>query len=238
MKIAAVTLAFNDEGTIAGTIKCLQPFVDRHVVLISDKPYFGEKIPADRTEEIANDLGCDVVRGNWPLDHYQRTLGNKLCAGYDWVLTFDSDEMMESKELERFLVFLSTCKADAVTVKPIIYWRTTDYVLEPRPDYEPPIAMRPKVEFTHIRNIDHEYMMLGDKFDLHHLSWCAPKDIKKKITHYAHADLFDGDAWYKCHYDNWQEGTPVHLPVFIGDQVIKVYQAKKQPLPKELQDYL
>ena len=60
MKLGAVTLAYNDEGTIAGTIKCLAPFVDEHVVLISEKPYFGEQLPPDKTEEICESLHEEV----------------------------------------------------------------------------------------------------------------------------------------------------------------------------------
>jgi len=134
MKIGAVTLAFNDQGTIAGTINCLKPFVDKHVVLISEKPYFGDSVEPDRTREIANELDCDVVSGEWKLDHYQRTLGNKLCSDCDWVLAFDSDEMMEAKELEKLLSFLGSTKEKAFTIKPFEYCRNTDYSLIPSPE--------------------------------------------------------------------------------------------------------
>lgn len=229
MKIGAVTLAYNDEGTIAGTIKCLQPFVDQHVVLISEKPYFGEAAEPDRTEEICEDLDVSVVKGVWELDHFQRNVGNRILSHCDWVLGFDSDEMMTRKELETFINFLETTDAQAVSIQPIVYWHDTNYILDPIPEYTPIIAMRPNVRFTHIRNIDVPHVKYNG--DMHHLSWCSPKDIYKKVTNYAHATDFDGKAWYNQHYKTWKPNQPAVLPD-------KIYQVIKKPLPKELNEYL
>ena len=230
MKLGAVTLAYNDEGTIAGTIKCLAPFVDKHIVLISEKPYFGEESPPDKTEEICEDLGCEIVKGNWKLDHEQRTLGNKLCSDCDWIFTFDSDEMMEARQIERLIRFTEKCPVPAIGVTPEIYWHDIDHVLTPRPEYQPIVMMKPYVKVVYIRNIDSPYV--HSTVDMHHLSWAAPKDIYKKVINYAHATDFDGDAWYKEHYANWHDGMETAtLPT--GS-----YGVAKSPLPKELRDYL
>ncbi len=230
MKFGAVTLAYNDEGTIAGTIKCLEPFVDKHVVLISEKPYFGEQSPPDRTEEICDDLGCEIVKGNWHLDHDQRTLGNQLCSDCDWVFTFDSDEMMEARQIERLIRFTEKCPVPAIGVTPEIYWHDIDHVLSPKPEYQPIIMMKPSVKVVYIRNIDSPYV--HSTVDMHHLSWAAPKDIYKKVTNYAHATDFDGKKWYKENYENWTpDMKTANLPT--GS-----FEVKESPLPKELRDYL
>lgn len=229
MKLGAVTLAYNDETTIGGTIKCLKPFVEKHVVMLSEKPYFGEEMPTDNTEEISEDLGADVVKGTWSLDHDQRTLGNNLCSDCDWVLGFDSDEMMEFEELERFIRYLETVDAPAIAVLPEIYWHSTDYRLRPKPSYTPIIAMRPKVKFTHIRNIDSPYQTYDGV--MHHLSWCRPKDIYKKVTSYAHATDFDGEKWYIEKFLKWEDWMQAELPDGSYDTI-------RKPLPKELDDFL
>jgi len=230
MKIGAVTLAYQDEGIIQGTLKCLQPFVDSHIVVLSEKPYFGKGGEADRTEEIALDLGADVVKGNWSLDHFQRNLGNSLMSDMDWILTFDSDEMMTKEELVNLILFLDKTEHTAVAVNPEIYWKTTDYRLRPKPSYMPIIAMKPSVRFTHIRNIDAPTFAIY-KGEMHHLSWCAPKDIYKKVTCYAHAPDFDGEEWYMKEYLTWQEDMTARLP--DGE-----YKAIYEPLPKELYEHL
>ncbi len=229
MRFGAVTLAYNDEGVIAGTLKCLAPFVDRHLVLISEKPYFGEPSPPDRTEEIADSLGAEIIKGTWSLDNFQRTLGNSLLNDCDWVFTFDSDEMMTQDELKKLILFLQNLEIPAVAVQPEVYWKTTDYRLRPIPAYTPIIATRPTVRFTHIRNIDSPYVLW--KGEMHHLSWCAPKDIHKKVTAYAHAPEFDGEAWHREKYLGWEEGQPVELPDSI-------FEAVRNPLPEELKQYL
>jgi len=229
MKVGAVTLAYNDEGTIAGTIKCLKPFVDKHVVLISEVPYFGEPALPDKTEEICRALGVEIVKGEWPLDHMQRNVGNIMSGCCDWILGFDSDEMITQEDGEKLMDFLKNAEAEAYGFHPIVYWHNTDYVLSPKPDYNPIMAMRPDVRFTYIRNIDRVFVRCP--ITIHHLSWCAPKDIYKKVMHYAHATDFDGAKWYKEKYVSWCEGKVAHLPT--GE-----FETVKAPLPKKLKEYL
>jgi len=230
MKLGAVTLAYNDEGTIAGTIKCLAPFVDKHIVLISEKPYFGKEAPPDRTEEICLDLGCEVIKGTWALDHMQRTLGNQMCSDCDWVFTFDSDEMMEARQIERLIRFTEKCPAPAIGVTPEIYWHDIDHVLTPRPEYQPIIMMKPFVKVVYIRNINTPYV--HSTVDMHHLSWAYPKDIYKKVTNYAHATDFNGHDWFHAHYANWDKTSKIAI-LPTGS-----YGVEYKPLPQELRDYL
>lgn len=231
MRVSAVTLAYNDEGTIAGTIRCLAPFVDKHIVLISEKPYFGKESPPDRTEEICLDLGVEVIKGYWKLDNYQRNLGNILCKDSDWVLGFDSDEMITENDYINLYEFLHKTQSSAIAICPEVYWHTTDYRLTPKPSYSPIMAMKPSVRFTHIRNIGVPYE-LWEGGTVHHLSWCEPKDILKKVTNYAHATDFNGEIWYNTHYKNWK---PEDRYAVLPD---KTYLVENNPLPDELKEHL
>lgn len=230
MKFAAVTPSYNDEDVISGTIKCLKPFVDKHIVLISERPYFGESAPPDRTEEICNDLGAEVIKGYWPLDHHQRNLGIKLCSDVDWIFTFDSDEMMEASEIEKFIKVMEKTDAKAFVCDPVIYWNTPDYRLVIGSGFQPVIAVRPNVGFAYIRNIDSPFQVTDCV--MHHLSWSAPKDIYKKVTNYAHATDFDGKKWYRDHYKDWKFGQKAVLSDGLE------YDVVYNPLPDELRKHL
>jgi len=230
MKIGSITLSYNDEGTIGGTLRCLSKFVETRLVLISEKPYFGEAAEPDLTEDIALDEGAEVIKGTWALDHFQRNLGNKLLAHMDWILTFDSDEMMTEIDMEKLIRTLEKSKENAYLINPEVYWKDTKHRLRPKPSYSPVIATRPHVRFTYIRNIDTPAPVI-EGIEMHHLSWSDPKDIKKKVLAYAHATDFNGKKWYKERYEHWTPGDKVFLP--DGE-----YSAIEYPLPEELNDHL
>lgn len=226
-KIGAVTLCLNDEDTIAGTIRCLAPFVDYHVILISEKSYFGDVVDNGKSEVICDELGVDYIKGFWPLDHYQRTLGNQICAkkGCDWVLTFDSDELMNSENINKLIDITKNTKARALVVRPECYWQTTDYVLRPIPEYAPVIATKSDVVFPYIRNVDCAVELVD--VTMHHVSWAYPKDVYKKVTCYAHATDFNGKEWYEKNYKDWEYPDKAILPD-------REYDVLYQPLPEEL----
>lgn len=227
MRIGAVTLCLNDEDTIAGTINCLKGFVDYHIVLISEKSYFGDVVDNGKSEVILDKLGVDYIKGTWPLDHHQRTLGNQICnaQGCDWVITLDSDEMIDTNNMKKLLDLIKITTSKAIAVRPECYWKNTDYVLRPIPDYAPIIATRSDVRFPYIRNIDCPFIIAD--VEMHHVSWAAPKDVYKKVTCYAHATDFDGKSWYEKNYKNWEFPQRAILP--DGE-----YDVIKKPLPEEL----
>ena len=212
MKYGAVTLALNDEATIAGTINCLRDHVDYHVVLISERSYFGNVLDNGKTEDICDKLGVEYIKGFWPLDHHQRTLGNDICRrnGCDWVLTFDSDELMDLENIQILKEDIAATEKKALVCKPECYWKTTYYVLRPMPSYTPVIATRSDVEFPYIRNVNCSYDLT--RALMHHVSWANPKDVYKKVTCYAHATDFDGKKWYEENYANWEFPNDAVLP--------------------------
>ena len=71
-----------------------------------------------------------------------------------------------------------------------------------------------------------------DELIHHHLSWCEPKDIYKKLVNYNHANEFNGDKWYREHFLSWKPGDIAIEP--FGTR----FNTKYDPLPTELQEYL
>jgi len=232
MKLSAVSMAYNDEAIIKGTLRCLKPFVDKHIVMLSEKPFYGEVKQPDRTEQICNDEGAIVIKGFWE-EHKQRNIGIQLCSDSDWVICFDSDEMMTTSDMTKLIKFLEITKFSAIGIESKVYWKTTDYKLSPNPDHKIIIAVRPQVRYWDKRNVDCSYTWIAQSEIVHHhLSWSAPKDIYQKVTNCNHANEFDGEKWYKEHFTKWKFGEIAVEP--FGTRFNAVYD----PLPQELKEFL
>lgn len=232
MKVYAVTTAYNEESIIRGTLRCLKPFVDKHIVLLSERPYYAESGTPDRTEQICGEEGALVVKGSWSLEHKQRNVGAELCSSCDWILWFDADELMTAESLRSLLKYLETCKKDVVAIISKVYWKTTDYRFEPYPDHHKIIATRPHVRFYDRACTRSEYELLAKDNSLgivhHHLSYAEPKNILSKVLTYSHSNEFDGQSWYVENFKDWKPGNPVVQP--FGTEWEAVYD----PLPEEL----
>lgn len=232
-------MAYRDEGTIRGTIACLEPHVDVHFVFINDKPYFGTYQPPDRTEYICNEFPkVEVIKGNWE-EHTLRNIGHRLCneAGCDWTIGFDADEMMTSGDIIKLKEFLSTTDKEAVGFISKVYWRTPDYRFEPDPDHVKVCVTRGKADKYWMKQcVNVPFDTLDYKKDPHithhHLSYSAPKDILSKVVHYNHANEINGEEWYEKYYRNWKPGDPVYQP--FGTK----WEAVFDPLPQELKELL
>lgn len=238
MKLGAVTMAFRDEATIRGTLACLNPFVDKHIVMLNERPYFGNSQPPDNTESICREFDkVDVIKGNWE-EHILRNIGINLCSDCDWMIGFDADEMITQEDMYRLIGYLETVKLDAVGFISKVYWNTTDYIFYPDPDHVKVCIVRPNSSIRY-----YEKQCINGPFETldyhkapfithHHLSYCAPKDILNKVLNYAHANEFDGLSWWNKRYKHWEFGQPVVQP--FGT----IWEAKHDPLPEELKKLL
>jgi hypothetical protein len=238
MRIAAVTMAYRDEKTIKGTLSCLSSFVDKHIVMINERPYFGENEPGDRTEDICREFNnVDIIKGFWE-EHTLRNIGIRLCSDCDWVIGFDADEMMTKEDMGKLIDYLSKCEKDAVGFISKVYWRTTDYKFNPDPDHVKVCIIRPS---SSVRYYDRQ--CVNGSFETidyrkepyithHHLSWCEPKNILRKVLHCNHANEYNGQEWYDKYFKNWKEGDPVYQPYMTK------WEAVKDPLPEELKSLL
>lgn len=238
MKLAAVTMAYRDAETIRGTLACLAPHVEKHIVMLQDKPYFGDYEPPDDTEAICRSFpNVEVIKGNWE-EHVLRNLGIDLCKGYDWMIGFDADEMMTSADIQKLKAYLTYTPFDAVGFLSKVYWRTPDYRFHPYPDHVKVCVIRPSssVRYTDMQSVNAPYVTLTrwePPFVVHHhLSWCEPKNILRKVVHCGHANEYNGAEWYEKHFKNWKEGDPVYQPYMTK------WEAVKEPLPEELRKLL
>jgi hypothetical protein len=235
MKLGALSLVYNEEKLVKGCVESLRPFVESHMMVVGLKPYFGKAEPQDRSADIAGELGCTVLSGYYKMDHDQRNAGLNLMqgCGYDWIICSDVDMWFEHKTVEALIERLKDVKEDAVVMSQYSYWKDTDHRLV-NDDFMPVVAIRPHVRFSYIGNVDCPYHKIED-LKLHHLAWCEPKDIYKKIRTYSHHEECGGMGfwipWYNQYYLNWKEGQKA---MFKG----KRFDVERQPLPEELKAYL
>ena len=194
MKLGAVTMAYRDSGTIRGTLSCLAPIVDKHIVLINDKPYYGEYEPPDGTEEICAEFpNVEIIKGNWP-EHILRNIGLELCKDCDWVIGFDADEMMTLEDLGKLKEHLSKTKYDAVGFICKVYWKSPDYRFEPDPDHCKVCVIRSNsgAKYVDMQCVNVPYECINYRefpfITHHHLSYAEPKDIYSKVVHFNHAN--------------------------------------------------
>jgi len=233
MKLAAVSLVYNEENLVRGCIRSFKPFVDKHVMVVGTEPYYGPKEPMDRSFEIAAEEGAVVIAGKYKLDHHQRNAGLDLLADlgeFDWVLISDVDMWFEHRTVFHMIASLAGMHEDAAIMSQYSYWKDTDHRLV-NDTFKPVVAVRPHVRFSHIGNVNCPYDVMGDDLKLHHLAWCAPKDIYKKVVTYPHAPEFDGAAWHRLYYENWKGGDTAVLPTGR-------FKVEFNPLPTELKAYL
>jgi hypothetical protein len=231
MKIASCTLAYNDEALIRPAIKCMKPFVDRHIVILGTSPFNGKGLSPDKTEQICEEEGVEIIKGFWGNEESHRRVGLSACDDMDWVIIQESDEYYTQDSMEKLIKFLETTKFDAVGHKAKAYWKNMDYRLDPYPDYEPIIAVRPTVDFYEKRCIKIPFVATSEAthgFEMHHLCWAEPHDMLKKVTNYCHANEYDGIKWYNEHF----------LTLKPGDKAVtghgEVWDVVYDPLPDEL----
>jgi hypothetical protein len=231
MKLAAYSPVYNEEKLITGAIKSFAPFVDKHIVMIATKPFYGTPEPLDHTADVAADLGAVPLFTMARPEHKMRNEAMEMLDNgeYDWILVNDADMWFEHENIRQLITVLENTDEDIVCMPQFGYWKDTDHILV-GDDFCPVVALRPNRRFTHIGNANGAYKILDD-LKLHHLAWCAPKDILKKVTTYSHAPEFDGKPWYEQYYLGWKEGQKAVLPN-------KRFDVAYKPLPNELKAYL
>lgn len=91
VKISATIITLNEEQRIADVIKNVQQVCDEVIVV--------DSLSSDKTVEIAESLGAKVVSQKYLGDGGQKSFCEQFCS-YDWILSIDADELLDSDALE------------------------------------------------------------------------------------------------------------------------------------------
>lgn len=233
MKIGIVTIAFNEANMIEGCIKTVAPYVDEHLVIVSERPYFNsDKFESDNTAELAEEFGATVIEGFWANEHEQRNVGATYFKDKDWIFWVDGDMWARNSYWEGLIKKLETIPSEVDTVITPQYtlWKEPTWHLE-GDEFKPVIATRPHVRFAEIGCVNTPMYIHKDR--IHHFVWSRPKDIYKKIMTFAHAKDIDFEKWYHDHFENWKFGDEIVHP--SNNYELSVVEV---PLPEEFKEYL
>lgn len=220
MKIASVCCVYNEAHYLPRHLKHMPDWVDEKLVTISEKPWYGEQLPDDGSEELAKQAGATVLKYEWPDEVEQRNAGQDYLSDYDWILNLEPDEFLSDLQWEKLHQFiLSNPELPAYVTKQRVFWGK-GMESDPPENFMPIILTRPSVHFVEKRNVDSAWAPIPG-LTLLHFAWArTDEEIWKKISHYSHAVDFDIDKWYKEIWlarktENVHPTTPSAIPRLI-----------------------
>jgi len=228
MRIAVCSVAMNESEYIGVCIDNWKDLVEKHLVLVSLKPWNGPRLGDDGTFGIAKRHGAEVIAGEWKSEAEQRSWGLARLYDYDYVLQVDPDELYTKQDQISIINRLNQNNGIDVGFDPsrkiagfrcpkmITYWKTSDYILDPADNHKPVIAVDPKQLYCHehrqFKYMSHEddylsYAPIVEGITCHHMSWAKPDDkVKAKIEAYSHAEWINNN-WFYDVWMKWQPGS-------------------------------
>lgn len=244
MKIGIVTICYNDQYNVAACVKNWKGVVDKHMVLVSEKPWKGPAYPRDKSFEVARSLGAEAVLGRWPSEAQQRNWALGRMLDYDYCLIVDSDEFFTKEDQQKLFKQLeeTTWISSGCPKNTIVYWKTPEYVLDPTDESRMVLVVDPKsIIFTEARN----YIFLNGDNDpnefitplnvtSHHFSYVrTDEQVLQKLTSYEHAESIIGlQKWYD---EVWTKWTP-NSEMLVRPRGTEPSKAIYKPAPKEIVD--
>jgi len=245
-KIGVCTIAYNESQYIGACIRNWRGLVDKHLVLVSSKPWNGVPVPDDGTADIARAEGADVEVDFWASEKDQRNHGLMRLYDYDYVLIVDADELYTRSVQDALLERLNDpIDKSWRTDRPVpafriesmtTYWKTHEYVFDPPDLHKPIIAVDPK------QLLCDEHRQFGTDYaplipgTCHHFSWAKSDDkVKEKIQSFSHADGIYKN-WYEEIWEVWTPGSGIQVRPYGRD--IERSVATYRPAPQEILDLL
>jgi glycosyltransferase involved in cell wall biosynthesis len=228
MKVGIETICYREERFIERCINQFKGFPVHHLVLVSDTPWHGEKEAMDKTVDIAESLGAEVVVSDWLSEPEQRNFGLQQLKDCDWVLVVDADEFYSKEDIDKWLKFLEHAPYDAYGIGRIkTYWKDENHIIDPEESGGLIVAVRPKaVQFTDKRCITGDWDFLPEDIVMNHYSYVRTDgEMKRKLASFEHADeIMDG--WYEEKWKGWDKDNnledlhPVNPKSFRGTKYV------------------
>ena len=220
MRVGLVANAYNEARFLKPFLNHIPDWVEEKLVLITDPPWYGDKLDDDGSAEVAKAAGATVLKFPWKNEHDQRNAGQSYFNDYDWVLTIEPDEFLSIADWEKLYKFLQFAPTSAYAVKQRVFWGK-GFESDPPEDFVPIIVTRPTVKFPEKRNVNSYWERLPEDITLLHFAWArTDEEIWKKISHYSHAVDFDIKDWYENVWlarktENVHPTTPEAIPRLI-----------------------
>ena len=159
MKWAAITIVYNEIDFIKGWVEHKRDLGfkdDDMLVMVSEKPFFGEEAEDDGTVDYLDSEDIPYITGVWKQDDPMLNAGLSILKNYDWVLFLAPDEYLTQSSYIELKDFCSKNNKTAYAITTMnTYFKTHKHRIEPREKYEPIIAINPKLEkYTDLRSVE------------------------------------------------------------------------------------
>lgn len=230
MKLGVNITAYNEKQAV-NIVKHFEPHVDRVVVGVTRKAWFGEVSPDDTAERLVRETDAAVMCREWETEHEQRNDTMDLLRDMDYVIVSHCDTWFTAKDL------LKLKRMDLeyrnYTTHVYTYWKDYDTVIYPHLSL-PTIIVRSDSRFHHLLNIwDGDPNPDRLPITCHHVSWVkTDKEVQDKIASYSHADEI-GKDWYENVWKNWTSDMKNFGPTTPEDFKTVV----KHSLPQEIRKW-
>jgi len=205
-------IALNDTDFLEATIRMFQPFVDKIVISIGEKGWFGdikndgsaEKIIKSLTDEFNN---IKLIKGIWETETEQRNDTMYYLNECEYIFIVDADEMWSSGDIVRTKEYVESkqsyniFRANWNTRFKNINWR-----VDPKEPFKPIVVVKKRTKFTEHRDVksteETSSTLIPEQIALiEHFSYLRSDDekIKEKISTFSHAnDIVGGvNMWYE-----------------------------------------
>jgi glycosyltransferase involved in cell wall biosynthesis len=252
MKFAVCTVTYNEAEYIGACVDNWSGLIDKHLVLVSSKPWNGSPVEDDNTAGIARKHGAEVIIGEWKTEAEQRSWGLARLYDYDYVLIIDADELFTKEDQAIIMEYLN--KPIDISYRPDqyipafrckkmkTYWKTHEYTFDPPDNHQPIIAVDPKrvYGFEHrnfkFMNDIRDYIQYSPEIPVtcHHMSWAKSDDkVREKIQSFSHADAIKPN-WYKDVWGAWVPDSKMCIRAYGSEPSV----AKYGPAPQEIIDLI
>jgi hypothetical protein len=229
VRIGTVALAYHEPRFIVPHLSHIPSWIERKVVLVSERPWQGElDAEPDTTADLAEAAGAEVYTYAWRTEEAQRQAGQEVLSDMDWIIVLDPDEFLTNEGWANLREFLEDATEDAYVCRgQFTYWKS-GYTIDPPEDYRQIVAVRPTVAFVDKRVVGTNWGYAP--VDVYHMSWArTDAEVLKKVTHYSHANEFDGLKWYN---EVWLTDCTTDLHPLTPESLKKAIPAN---LPPELE---
>ena len=230
-KFCAMVLAYNEEELIRG---CLLGLTTVHTYVVISKPWLGEHKQFDKTGEIAEKMGVEVIYKDFNTEAEEREYVMSLARadGYQYIFIVDVDEFYITEDIEKAKKFIKENTAKRYNVHSCIYfWKNENWETLPRYERLIPICYSTDLKFGRNRNIQtKDVKILPEGITLYHFSFAgSDKRILSKLEHFSHANEMDKN-WFE---NVWKKWTPEMEDIHPGRNK---KQAFKRAIPYDCPD--
>jgi len=164
--------------------------------------------PWEETVRVCEEANVEVVVGVWNGEtvHRQSAYKELVERGFDYIITADSDEIIEPALRDALVEIAERDFADRVYIHWDTYWKDTSHVVRPREPFTPHIMFNPhKAWHTRVREYEGgRQLLLPDTYGIiHHLSYAGTDArIKRKTESWGHKDeVLEG--WFDQVWKAW-----------------------------------